>query len=376
MRPERFSCRADGFSQPVERFAAASGNYSLRIHGSLSLDPFRVMEPGTENRWPLVAIVGPTASGKSALALKLAEELGGEILNCDSIQVYRHLDIGSGKVTAEWRQRVPHHLLDIALPDEDFAAGDYRRKAEEVLREVRGRRRLPFVVGGAGLYLRALLVGLFESPGPSKSLRRRLADLAESKGRRYLHRILARLDAPSAESIEPNDVQKVIRGLEVCLLARQRMSDLQARGRRPLAGFHVIELGLNPPRPLLVERIDRRVAEMFEAGLISEVEGLMKAGYSPRMKAFGALGYQHAWGVLCGELSREEAVAATQRDTRRYAKRQMTWFRHQVTPEWFEGVGDDPEVQRRVKEWLVGRLRNWPFPLRKGRVSSAASLRR
>ena len=156
--------------------------------------------------------------------------MGGEILNCDSIQVYRHLDIGSGKVPAEWRQRVPHHLLDIALPDEDFAAGDYRRKAEEVLREVRGRRRLPFVVGGTGLYLRALLVGLFESPGPSESLRRRLADLAESKGRRYLHRILARLDAPSAESIEPNDVQKVIRGLEVCLLARQRMSDLQLGG--------------------------------------------------------------------------------------------------------------------------------------------------
>lgn len=334
------------------------------------------MEPGTENRWPLVVIVGPTASGKSALALKLAEELGGEILNCDSIQVYRHLDIGSGKVPPEWRRRVPHHLLDIALPDEDFAAGDYRRKAEEVLREVRGRRRLPIVVGGTGLYLRALLVGLFESPGPSESLRRRLADLAQSKGRRYLHRILARLDAPSAESIEPNDAQKVIRGLEVCLLARQRMSDLQARGRRPLAGFHVIELGLNPPRPLLVERIDRRVAEMFDAGLISEVEGLMKAGYSPRMKAFGALGYQHAWGVLCGELSREEAVAATQKDTRRYAKRQMTWFRHQVKPRWFEGLGDDPEVQGRVKKWLVGRLGNWPIPPEGGRFISAESLRR
>ena len=166
MRPERFSRRADGFSQPVERFAAASGNYSLRIHGSLSLDPFRVMEPGTENRWPLVAIVGPTASGKSALALKLAEELGGEILNCDSIQVYRHLDIGSGKVPAEWRQRVPHHLLDIALPDEDFAAGDYRRIAEEVLREVRGRRRLPFVVGGDGALPASAPGGIVRIAGP------------------------------------------------------------------------------------------------------------------------------------------------------------------------------------------------------------------
>ena len=334
------------------------------------------MGEGRENEWPLVAVVGPTASGKSALAMKLAEELGGDILNCDSVQVYRRLDIGSGKVPPEWRERVPHHLLDIAMPDENFAAGDYRRIAEEVLREVRGRRRLPIVVGGTGLYLRALLSGLFESPGRSEDLRGRLGNLAESKGRRYLHRILARLDARSAESIEPNDVQKVIRGLEVCLLARRRMSDLQARGRQPLTGFQVTEVGLNPPRPVLAERIDRRVAQMYEAGLIAEVEGLMKAGYSPRMKAFGALGYRHAWGVLRGELSREEAVAATQRDTRRYAKRQMTWFRHQVTPEWFEGVGDDPEVQRRVKEWLVGRLRNWPFPLRKGRVSSAASLRR
>ena len=180
----------------------------------------------------------------------------------------------------------------------------------------------------------------------------------ENKGRPYLHRILARLDARSAKSIQPNDAQKVIRGLEVCLLARQRMSDLQAHGRRPLKGFDVIELGLNPPRSQLIKRIEQRVAAMFEAGLVSEVESLMKAGYSPRMKSFRAIGYQHALGVLRGELSPKKALAATQRDTCRYAKRQMTWFRHQGKPRWFEGFGDDPDVQGGVKKWLVSRLQN------------------
>ena len=310
--------------------------------------------------WPLIAIVGPTASAKSSLAMKLAEELNGEVLNCDSVQVYRGLDIGSGKVPAEWRQRVPHHLLDVVGPEDLFSAGDYRREAEKVLHEVHSRKNLPIVVGGTGLYLRALVDGLFDSPGRSEELRQRLRRIGERRGSPFLHRMLRRRDPAVAKGMDPNDAQKIIRALEICLISGRAASELYADGKRPLKLFHPIVVGLNPPRALLWERINLRVENMFASGLPDEVKNLLESGCPPAAKALGALGYRQACGVLEGSLSVAEAVESTQRGTRRYAKRQLTWFRRQTKPSWFEGFGDSPSLQRQVMDWLAGQLRNFP----------------
>ena len=317
-------------------------------------------QPSAAPDWPLIAIVGPTASAKSALALKLAEELNGEVLNCDSVQIYRGLDIGSGKVPAEWRQRVPHHLLDVVGPEDLFSAGDYRREAEKALHEVRARKNLPIVVGGTGLYLRALVDGLFDSPGRSEELRQRLRRLAQRRGRPFLHRMLRRRDPAVAQDMDPNDVQKIIRALEICLISGRATSNLYADGKRPLKMFHPIVIGLSPPRARLWERINLRVENMFASGLLDEVKNLLESGCSPSAKALGALGYRQACGVLEGSLSVAEAVEFTQRGTRRYAKRQLTWFRRQTKPSWFEGFGDSPSLQRQVMDWLAGQLGSFP----------------
>ncbi len=342
-------------SQATAGTASDSGRCFRGIDHPVSKSVDSVI-PAREDGWPLVAVVGPTASAKSALALNLAEELDAEILNCDSIQVYRGLNIGSGKVPRESRERVPHHLFDLVDPDEHFSAGDYRREAEKVLDEVRCRQRLPLVVGGTGLYLRVLLSGLFASPARSDRLRRRLRRVGERKGRPYLHRLLVRRDPAAAAGIEPSDMQKVIRALEVCLLAGQPISELWASGDRSLRGFHPIVVGLDPPRELLRRRIDRRVERMFQSGLLQEVEQLSRRGYSPGTKSLGSLGYRQACAVLQGTLTVGEAIQATQRETRRYAKRQMTWFRHQARPQWFAGFGDDPAILRQVRSWLAPRL--------------------
>ena len=302
--------------------------------------------------YPLVAIVGPTAAGKSALALALAERLNGEVVNYDSVQLYCGFDLGSGKLPARERRGVAHHLLDCLAPSEVFTAGDYRREALKVLADLRGRAKLPIFVGGTGLYLRALLVGLFEGPLRSEVLRQRLRTMSERRGREFLHRLLARLDAAAASRIQPRDTQKLIRTVEVCILARQPLSSLQARGRAGLEGYRVTKLGLNPPRELLYNRINRRVEHMFEAGLMEETGTLLHHPDVARIKPLGALGYRQARAVLEGKASREEAVSATQAATRHYAKRQLTWFRHEAEVIWFEGFGDDPHVQRRILEAL------------------------
>lgn len=305
---------------------------------------------------PLVVIVGPTAAGKSALAIFLAERLGGEILNCDSVQVYRGLDVGSGKVPPAERRGVPHHLLDAVEPEEAFTAGDYRRRVLRVLEEVSGHRRLPIVVGGTGLYLRALLEGLFEGPERSPRLRDRLRRMAERRGREFPHRLLCRLDLPTAARIHPRDAQKVIRALEVCLLTRRPMSEQLAQGRESLKGFHAVKLGLRPPRKELAARINARVARMFSEGLMEEARvALERSGGTP-LPALGALGYKQACAVLRGEMSLEEAVRRAQTATRQYAKRQMTWFRREPGVTWFEGFGDDPATQAEVLAWLGGSL--------------------
>jgi tRNA dimethylallyltransferase len=312
------------------------------------------MKPSVDNH-PLIAIVGPTAAGKSALALVLAERLNGEVVNYDSVQLYRGFDVGSGKLPPAERRGIAHHLLDCLEPADDFNAGDYRREALKVLADLRGRSKLPVFAGGTGLYLRALLLGLFEGPVRSEALRERLRTLVERRGREFLHRLLVRLDAVAAARIQPCDTQKLIRAVEVCVLAKQPLSAMLERGRAGLEGYHVVKLGLDPPRPRLYDRINRRVEAMFAAGLMEETQTLLHLPHAPRIKPLGALGYRHACAVWQGKVSREAAVIATQLGTRHYAKRQLTWFRREADITWFEGFGDDPQVQRRIMETL-GRM--------------------
>jgi len=301
---------------------------------------------------PLIAIVGPTAAGKSALALVLAESLDGEIINYDSVQVYRGFDIGSGKLAPEERGGVPHHLLDSLEPEKPFTAGDYRREALRVLAGIRERARLPIFVGGTGLYLRAVFMGLFDGPPRSEKLRDRLRALAERKGREFLHRLLARLDPEAAAQIQPRDTQKTVRAVEVCLLARTPISKMQARGRSGLEGFREVKLGLDPERKELYARIDARVEQMFAKGLVEETRALLARSDSGRAKALGALGYRQACAVAQGQMSLPEAVLQTQAATRRYAKRQITWFRHEAGITWWRGFGDDPRIQKQALNFL------------------------
>jgi tRNA dimethylallyltransferase len=309
------------------------------------------MKPSVCNR-PLIAIVGPTAAGKSALALLLAERLNGEVVNYDSVQLYRGFDVGSGKLPSAERRGVAHHLLDCLEPTAAFNAGDYRREALKVLDDLRSREKLPVFAGGTGLYLRALLLGLFEGPVRSEALRERLRATAERRGREFLHRLLARLDKVTAARIQPRDTQKLIRAVEVCILAQQPISEMHANGRTGLEGYHFVKLGLDPPRAQLYDRINRRVEGMFTGGLLEETQALLHLSDATRIKPLGALGYRQARAVLEGNLNREEAVVATQIATRHYAKRQLTWFRREEDIIWFEGFGDDPQIQRRILETL------------------------
>ncbi len=296
--------------------------------------------------------MGPTAAAKSALALALAEQLDGEVVNYDSVQLYRGFDVGSGKLPVVERRGIPHHLLDFLEPDAVFTAGDYRRAALKVLPDLRARGRMPVFAGGTGLYLRALLAGLFEGPLRSEALRERLRTLAERRSREFLHRMLLRFDRVAAARIQPRDTQKLIRALEVCLVTRQPISALQARGREALAGFRATMIGLNPPRERLYDRINRRVEQMFAGGLLEETQTLLHHPRAECIKPLGALGYRQARAVLEGKSSREAAVMDTQTATRHYAKRQLTWFRGEAGVIWFEGFGDDPQVQRRILEAL------------------------
>lgn len=320
--------------------------------------------------YPLLAIVGPTAAGKSELALALAGRLNGEVVNYDSVQLYRGFDIGSGKVLAAERRGIPHHLLDCLEPEAVFTAGEYRRTALRVLEDLRRRAVLPVFAGGTGLYLRALLEGLFEGPVRSEVLRGRLTGMVKRRGREFLHRLLARLDAESAARIQPRDTQKLIRAVEVCVLARRPMSAMQANGRVRLEGYAVLKIGLNPPRTQLYERINRRVERMFQEGLVEETQALLGHPNAGRIKPLGALGYRQACAVCQGAASRDEAVAATQAATRHYAKRQLTWFRREADITWWEGFGDDPQVQLRILETL-GQA---PVRARAGLVTSPAVL--
>ena len=287
----------------------------------------------------LVAIVGPTASGKTALSLAIGEQLGGEILSCDSVALYREFEIGTAKPSPQERARLPHHLLDIVDPLQPMSAGEYARQARAALEDIRQRGRTPIVVGGTGLYLRALLEGLFAGPERSETLRERL----RRHDPRHLHRVLQRLDPEAAARIHANDAPKMIRAIEVCLASREKMTELWKQGREPLRGFRIVRLGLDPPRAVLYARINARAESMFERGLVEETARL-RARY-PGAWALSSLGYRQAGQLLDGQIDRAEALRAAQQAHRNYAKRQMTWFRREPEVHWLRGFGDDPEIQ-------------------------------
>jgi tRNA dimethylallyltransferase len=294
----------------------------------------------------LVAVVGPTGSGKTALSLSLAERFAGEIVNCDSVAIYREFNIGSAKPSAEERARAPHHLFDVIDPNHSMTAGEYARRARDVLAEIKGRGRLPIVVGGTGLYLRALLEGLFAGPERSEQLRERLRTRLQERGAEWLHRILQRLDVQAAANIHPNDTPKVIRAIEVCVESREPMSELWRKGRDPLPGFRILRLGLNAERNALYTRINQRAQRMFEIGLVEETRQLLEK--YPDAWALSSLGYKQAAQYVRGEIDLKLAIWAAQQAHRNYAKRQMTWFRREPEVRWLNGFGDDPEVQQQA----------------------------
>jgi tRNA dimethylallyltransferase len=300
----------------------------------------------------LVAIVGPTASGKSALGVWLAEQLGGEVIACDSTQLFRGFDIGTAKPQVVERRGVPHHLIDVLEPSEVATAGAYREMALAVLEDLRRRKRLPILTVGTGLYLRALLEGLADIPQRSEELRERLRVSAEEHTSGHLHRILSRLDPQSSKKIAPGDEQKLIRAIEVCLLARKPISEVHRLGRKPLEGWRAVKIGLMPPREKLYERIHARTDSMLEHGWMEEVQGLLQSGPRENSKPFDFIGYRELRAVLRKEVSLQQAREAIQQATRRYAKRQLTWFRKEASVELFSGFGDDSELQAKILRFL------------------------
>jgi tRNA dimethylallyltransferase len=305
---------------------------------------------------PLIVLLGPTAVGKSHLALALAERVGGEILAADSLQVYRGLDIGTAKPDADERRRIPHHLLDLVEPDQSFTAADYARLARITIAEIRERGHVPILVGGTGLYVRALLRGLFEGPGEDTPLREALREEAARNGVSTLHRRLQTLDAEAAAAIHPHDLFRIVRALEVLALSGRPISALRVQARRhhtPVPG-PILRFGLERDRQELYQRIEKRVEEMLARGFLEEVRRLLDRGYSPALKPLRAIGYRHLIGYVKGHTTLDRAVTCLKRDTRRYAKRQLTWFRHEEESEWHCVEG--PAGTERVLDSFVHRI--------------------
>ena len=305
---------------------------------------------------PLVVILGPTASGKSALGIELAKRLNGEILVCDSTQIYRHFDIGTGKVPQAEQQGITHHLVDLIEPQEIFTAGEYRRRSLEVLADLRKREKLPIITAGTGLYLRALLEGLADVPERSETIRVRLRAIAETRGEPHLHRLLSRLDPETAARIAAQDTQKIIRAIEMRIVAGKPVGEIHRGGRTPLEGYQPLKIGLLPARQALYARIHSRIDAMIRAGWIEEVAQLIKRGIPLDAKPFQFIGYSEWREHLAGTLTKKDAIQKIQQATRRFAKRQLTWFRRESNVHWLSAFGDAPEISAAALEILNSRI--------------------
>lgn len=307
---------------------------------------------------PLVAIVGPTASGKSALGVWLALRVSGEVVACDSTQLYRGFDVGTAKPPLEERRGVPHHLVDVLDPTEEATAGGYRERAVAVLNDLRARNVLPIFTVGTGLYLRVLLEGLADLPLRSEELRGRLRDSEVQHGPGHLHKMLERLDRASAKKIAAADVQKLIRAVEICLLTNKPLSEVHKTGKQPLQGWRPIKIGLTPERGKLNARVAARTEAMLKHGWLEEVNGLVASGLSENAKPFDFIGYRELRAVLRNEITLNDACAAIEQATRQYAKRQATWFRREADVRWLTGFGDEETVQqealRVLREAMAG----------------------
>jgi tRNA dimethylallyltransferase len=309
-----------------------------------------------ETTEPLILVLlGPTASGKTALALHLAQRFSGEIVSCDSVAVYSEMEIGTAKPTLAERQEIPHHMIDVANISEPFTAGDYSRQARATIAEIAAREKLPIVTGGTGLYLRALIDGLFPSPQRSDSTRDRLRSAEKSRGAGWLHRILNRLDPEGAKQIHPNDTPKLVRAIEVCLTTRQPITQAWQAGRNALQGYRILRIGLNPDRKALYARINARAAAMFEQGLVEETRQLAES-YGENARPLSSLGYRQALAAIHGHVTLAEAIARAQQGHRNYAKRQMTWFRKESDVHWLNGFGDESAIREAAEQFIAQRL--------------------
>ena len=305
---------------------------------------------------PLIAVLGPTATGKSALGIALAERFGGEIINCDSTAVYRGFDIGTDKLPPAERGGIPHHLIDIADPTEEYTAAQYARDASACVRDIIGRGRLPIVVGGTGFYYRALTRGLFPGPGRDASLRARLESTAHRRGAGFLHRMLRRVDAVSARRVQPRDLKRMIRALEVYFLTGRPLTDHFADTVSPIKDVAVVALALRLPAPEISERVTRRVDEQFERGLLDEIRTLLARGIPETARPFGGLVYRQALEHLHGVRDEASTRALIAQENRRYARRQLIWFRKEPNLTWFDGPGSSPATIDRVTTFVDGRL--------------------
>lgn len=309
--------------------------------------------PRNDRAPSVIAIVGPTASGKSTLGIEVALRLGGEIINCDSVQVYRGIQIATAKVPFAERRGIPHHLIDFVSPRINYTAGDWAREAAPIIEDIQRRGRVPILVGGTGLYLRAFRNPFFPSPQTDEDLRRRLNKLRERRGAEHLHRLLQRLDPEIAAGLYPRDWPRVQRAIEVRLQTGEAMSQQKSRRPEPHeSARHLRLMVLNPPRAALYQRINERTEKHFAAGLVEEVKTLVAEGVPTNSNALGAHGYRRVVEYLEGRRDLEGAIEQTKLDVRHYAKRQLTWFRREAGAEWFEGFGEDPGLQQSILKAL------------------------
>ncbi|HZD49466.1 MAG TPA: tRNA (adenosine(37)-N6)-dimethylallyltransferase MiaA [Silvibacterium sp.] len=307
----------------------------------------------------LLVLLGPTASGKTALSLHLAKRFSGEIVSCDSVAVYREMEIGTAKPSLAERGEIPHHVIDVADLTGGLTAGDYSRQARAAIAEIAARKKLPIVTGGTGLYLRAMIDGLFPAPRRSEDIRERLRGAKESRGASWLHRILTRLDPEAAKQIHPNDTPKLVRAIEVCLTARQPITQAWQAGRNALQGYRILRIGLNPDREALYARINTRAASMFEEGLVEETRQLAEK-YGDAARPLTSLGYRQALAVIHDRMTLAEAIGSAQQGHRNYAKRQVTWFRREPEVLWLNGFGDEPGIREEAEGLIEQRLHSPP----------------